>query len=86
MSVRHDDATGLATLPLEAGLAPAQPAEAGADRVTTFTLRVAAIWQDIDDLPRQEDGHCLFRPHAALTGSPALTSHGQDVGFSDLEV
>ena len=51
-----------------------------------FTLRVATVWTDTADLPKEGDGQLCYWLRAPLTGGLASTSGGRDVSFSDLEV
>jgi hypothetical protein len=64
--------------------APAAGTVAG--RRLPFAVRVAMVWSDTMDLPREEDGPLYYWRRAPLTGSLASTSGDRDVSFCDLEV
>lgn len=54
------------------------------ERPTPFTLRVAVEWIEFKDFDELSEGTGYFMKRARLTGSLNVTSHGQDVEFSDL--
>lgn len=61
-------------------------ATTSADRRLPFSLRVAMVWTDAADVPKEGDGQLHYWRRAPLTGGLASTSGGRDVSFSDLEV
>lgn len=60
-----------------------EPVTEPARRPVPFLLRVAVNWRDLDSF---EDDALFFAKTAGLTGGVVLTSDGEDINMSDLEV
>lgn len=79
---KHEDASALEGSSDRSG----PDEESTGERRLPFLLRVAAVWTHRDELPMADEGQLRYWQSAPMTGRLVITSDGQDVGFSDLEI
>jgi hypothetical protein len=56
------------------------------NRDLPFTLRVAADWKRLEELPTIGDNALFFRRRESLTNISMVTAAGQDIQFSDINL
>lgn len=56
------------------------------ERPIPFVLLRCVTWLETEDIPSVDNVELRFWRRAGLTGNVGLTTGGQDVGFSDMEV